>query len=332
MTPELQRFVKDPLMQNALQEGMKIQRLNALADGADMAGYDLASMHRANDAGLNSVNTEHLKSMKIGLDKMLEGYRDKTTGKLVLDPEGVAINRVRRALLDHMEANIPGYAEANAAYSGPSAVADAIAIGQNAAGPGQIADKVDAFNKLTEVLKGGHRIGFADKLTQKVTQPATLGANPAQSLLSPKTEPLLRQFAIPEKASPLIDQLKRYDTMSKTRAEALGGSKTVENMADAADTAIDPSFFLNLAHGRFGEAAKSAVSQLGGGATGYREPVRNELANQLLGLNQTETPNLQALVRKLRREANRNDLRFRRGQTGLLSAGAVPATKNSGNK
>lgn len=75
---------------------------------------------------------ETLHYIKTGLDDVIEGYRDKTSGKLVLDAEGRLINNTKNRLLGLMDQYNPVYKEARAAYAGPAAMRDALELGRGA--------------------------------------------------------------------------------------------------------------------------------------------------------------------------------------------------------
>src|SRR3546814_19291831 len=90
-------------------------------EGVEPRGLGLAF----NDAGdvvfeETPANMRTLDYIKRGLDDVLERYRDPTTGRLVLDNTGRAIDQTRRALLDELDNINPDYAKARAAWAGPS--------------------------------------------------------------------------------------------------------------------------------------------------------------------------------------------------------------------
>lgn len=317
----LQTFLKEPLFQNALKKGVQIQRNNALAAGEDLAGYTLPEMHRANDADLNSFNFKNYQAMKIGLDNMLEKYRDPTTGKLVLDPEGVSIDAMRRSLIEDMQTAFPGYKEANAAYSGPMAVSDAVRQGQKAVNPGRIADKQGVFSNMTEPLQEGFRRGFADKVAQKIE-----GAkDPTMFPMSESIKPLVESFAKPDKSADLIDKLTRYQDMRRTFGEAFGNSKTAARLAEQEDSALDPTDFAKLAfeatHSPVG-AAVNLAKGLFQGASGNREPVRNAIIERLLpvGEKQYDPAYFRNLLNSYTKKVTKAQRGRQRGISGLLGA------------
>src|SRR3546814_17876344 len=108
-----------------------------LEEGVDPRGLGLAF----NDAGdvvfeETPANMRTLDYIKRGLDDVLERYRDPTTGRLVMDNTGRAIDQTRRALLDELDNINPDYATASAAWAGPSQTMDSLNTGRLYAGGG----------------------------------------------------------------------------------------------------------------------------------------------------------------------------------------------------
>lgn len=73
-----------------------------------------------------------LDAAKQGLDDMLEKYRDPTTGKLNLDSQGRAIEKLRQSYVSNLDTLNPDYSAARAAYAGPSQSLDAMNMGKRA--------------------------------------------------------------------------------------------------------------------------------------------------------------------------------------------------------
>lgn len=129
----LQAMLDDPIMRKGLAQGVEIQRMEALAAGRKFDPTDLAitKFNEAGDPVLEGVaNMRTLDATKRGLDNILDGYRDSTTGRLALDQRGRAIDQLRRALVDEMDGLNPDYAAARAAWAGPSQAMDAMARGR----------------------------------------------------------------------------------------------------------------------------------------------------------------------------------------------------------
>lgn len=85
----------------------------------------VTALQSADPQSVSAVNRQPswqtLDYVKRGLDDVLEGCRDKTTGKLALDTESKAVNDTLRGLLSRLDTSNPDYAAARAACAGPAA-------------------------------------------------------------------------------------------------------------------------------------------------------------------------------------------------------------------
>lgn len=124
--------------------------------------------------------------VKRGLDDVLEGYRDKTTGKLVLDTEGRAVNDTLQEFLFRTDIANPAYAQARSAYAGPAAARDALARGQKAVGadPNQLGVNL---GRMTPDQTAQSRLGFQSALVDQAGRVRN-NSNPFLQLDSPQME------------------------------------------------------------------------------------------------------------------------------------------------
>lgn len=240
----LNQFLKDPISQQGIRRGMEIQRLEALAKGEKFDPFDIIEgVDKAGELVLTKVpNMRTVNVLKKGLDDILEGYRDTTTGKLVLDEKGRAIDQVRRAFLGEVDALNPEFAKARALYATPMQIKDAVAAGrQVGAGRARTADSIARFDALPdEATQQGFRIGYVDPILGRIERAAD-GVNKARPFTSDASRAEIARFAREGEAGLLSRRIEREGEMFRTRAEALGNSKTAENLADmAAQRGIDP--------------------------------------------------------------------------------------------
>ena len=97
--------------------------------------------------------------------------------------------------------------------------------------------------------------------------------------------------------------------MAETRARALGGSRTADNLADIADTtAFDASTIANIATGRWGTAAGQIGGALGDVFTGMTPQTRSLIVKALM----SSDPNI---LRGALRQQNISD-----GQRAIIEA------------
>jgi hypothetical protein len=122
-----------------------------------------------------------LDYVKRGLDDVLESYRDKTTGKLVLDTEGRAVNDTLRQFLGRVDTANPDYAAARAAYAGPAQERAAMQRGQEALrmSPNQLGVNM---GNASESQAGQMRLGFQSGLAEQAGRVRS-STNPFDSVL-----------------------------------------------------------------------------------------------------------------------------------------------------
>lgn len=285
----IQQFFDDPVTKAGLKEGVAVQRLESLAQGKkfDPNDYAITGFNDAGDPIISGVpNMRTINLIKKGWDNQLEKYRDGTTGKLRLDEYGRALDSVRRSFLKEVDAVNPDYAKARQLYAGPAQVRDAVAAGGKAVGRGRAADNVEYFNSLSGPSKQGFRTGYADKISQRAENSA-FGVNKARPLTSDKAGAELRALSLhqgpiaPGQLDPLSQRLAREQTMFETRNQAIGGSRTADNINDDAAMSVDPSIIGHLLTGNVGGVARGVLSAGRNALTGNTPEVRAEVGRLL---------------------------------------------------
>jgi len=290
----IQQFFDDPVTNSGLREGVAVQRLESLAAGKkfDPKDYAITGFNEAGDPIMSGVpNMRTINLIKKGWDKQLEGYRDSTTGKLMLDEYGRALDNVRRMFLKEVDSVNPDYAKARALYAGPSQIRDAVNMGAKAPARGRAADNIDQFDRLADPAQQGFRKGYADTLAARAER-GPMGENKVRPLTSDKSIAEMERLSLhqgpvaPGQISPLQQRIGREDTMFQTRNAALGGSKTIENAADDAAMGIDPtvigSLVTQIGTGNMGGALRTVLGAGQNALTGNTPAVRQAVADILL--------------------------------------------------
>lgn len=259
---------------------------------------------------------------KLGFEgvQRVKGDLDDAVGKAVRAGENNKarlLGQVTRELDAALEAASPSYASARNAYRQGSRNIEAVETGRAAAGRGRSEDKIAAFGGLAPTEQAAFRTGYADPLIARI-QGAAEGANKARPFTSQAMRAELPAFAAEGRADGLMRQIGRENEMFANRAEALGNSKTAENLADNADAGVDAGMFAKLLTGQFGGALKDALTRGAAGVNGNTEAVRQNLAKLLM----TGSPDeVRALLQRLAREsAGRGELGAGLYR-GLLSGG-----------
>lgn len=326
----LQQFFDDPVTRSGLKDGVAVQRLEALAEGKPFNPHDYAitGFNEAGDPIISGVpNMRTINLIKKGWDNQLEAYRDGTTGRLMLDEYGRALDNVRRSFLKEVDAVNPSYAKARELYAGPAQARDAVRMGADAASRGRAADNLRMFDVMNDSSQQGYRTGYADKLAAKAER-GVVGVNKARPLTSDKATQELERLSLhqgpvqPGSMDPLQQRIARENTMFETRNQALGGSRTADNLADSAAMGIDPSLIGNVLAGNWGGALRSVLASGSNALSGNTAQVRQQVADILLSRGQNVNP---ASIQRLLDEAvNRIEtLRQIASQLGRGGSGAV---------
>ena len=292
----MQQFFDAPTIQVAMRKGYKIQRDEALAEGRafNPRDYAITQFNEAGDPVMSAVpNMRTIDMIKKGLDKKIEAYRDKTTGRLVLDDEGRALNNVKNAMLHEVDQLNPLYGQARAIYADPASVRSAIDLGRQAtAANRRPTDTMRVFDQLSDTRQQGFRIGYADRIAAALEGrgQAPQGGVPFPPLLrSTKGNAELDRMSLiqgpsqPGRPSQLRQFIDRENSMQETLKHARGGSSTAENVVDMVDTSPSMMGMLSsLYQGRYLDALRQAAQGGRNVMTGETEAQRLAIARMLM--------------------------------------------------
>ena len=201
-----------------------------------------------------------LDYVKRGLDDVVESYRDKTTGKLVLDTEGKAVNDTLRTFISRVDDANPAYAEARKVYAGPMQERDFLQRGQKAIGarPDQLG--VDMAG-LTPEQTAQMRLGYQSELMTRAGDVRNNG-NPFAQLNTPNTEGRLNTLYNGAEEADIARLLSQRDLELQLAGSA---NRLVGNSATAERSVAD-EFFKQAPTGIGGDVAQGVVeSALMGG-------------------------------------------------------------------
>lgn len=200
-------------------------------------------------------SVETLDYIKRGLDDVVEKYRDKTTGRLVLDGEGRAVNNLLRDFTAEVDRVNPAYARARAAYAGPVRASAALSKGQSFAN--KTADDITAETRDLSPFELEHyRLGVRAAMTRAIEAKGDY-ANKVQALVgSPKKRAALNQvFGDSRDFDRFVRTLGHEARANHTYQAVAGNSATAGRIADDATTA----------DGGLVDAASNAVVSVGSG-------------------------------------------------------------------
>ncbi len=233
-----------PSMQRALTNAVRI----AQEEGRDPAQLGFVFDDAGNAIMTNQPSWHTLDYVKRGLDDVLEGYRDRTTGRLVLDTEGRAVNDTLRDLVARMDTANPDYATARAAYAGPAAERDAMRRGQAALrmSPDQLAVNV---GNSSPAQVDQMQLGFQSALGETAGRYRN-NSNPFAMLNTPAMEQRLATL-YPDGDTEIARLLSQRDLeadLAGSTNRLVGNSLTAERQM--ADQAFEPdSMMADLVQG-----------------------------------------------------------------------------------
>jgi len=282
-----------PSMQRALANA---QRLVTEEGGDPTAlGFDF---NEAGDVILKRVPSwQTLDYVKRGMDDVVEGYRDKTTGKLVLDTEGRAINNTLRQFLGAFDKANPDYAAARSAYGGPVRGIEAMNQGRKALS--MTADDLEArMRDMTpfdrEMFALGTRRAMAELVESKGDS-----ANIVHALAGTgkKRAMMARLFGGRKEFTRFVNTLGTEEEAFQTFKRARTGSPTAPNAKDDTELAVATGISDLATTGvpvvtalRMAARAKSASA---------RKDAEDVIAAML---GETDPDQVQALIRRFRQE------------------------------
>jgi hypothetical protein len=230
---------------------------------------------------LTASNVGKVFRAKTNIDQMIAKATENGQGALV--GELIPI----RSALDHSLARTSSsYGSARDAYRLAQQRMEALDLGKTLGSkPVRPEDAIRQFGELPDAeSQAAFRVGYADPQISQV-QNAAFGTNKARPFTSDAVGQEFSAFAAPGKADQLNRQIGRENTMFQTRNQAMGGSKTVDNLNDDAAVGVSPEVMgvlKSIVTGNFPGAVKAAVAAGSNGLTGNTAAVREEVANILL--------------------------------------------------
>ncbi|WP_271673205.1 hypothetical protein [Bradyrhizobium sp. CCBAU 51627] len=189
------------------------------------------------------------------------------------------IRRAVRSLDAAMENASNGYRAANANFANASRDIEAVQTGRDAAMRGRTEDTIPAFNALRPEAQTAFRSGYVDPAIAQ-TQGAAFGVNKARPFTSQAFQD--ESQAIAPGADLMNRRIGREMRMFETRNQALGGSRTADNLADHEALGVNPTTVMHAAAGNWSAAIGSMLHAGVRGITGNTPAVRKAVADILL--------------------------------------------------
>jgi hypothetical protein len=295
----VQRFIHDPIGQEALQHGMRDIQLEKLKTGDPFNPADYG-VTKGDDGryvlGSGTPNLRLMDAVKRGYDTIVQNIKDASPiGKL--NSYGMRVDAVRRTYVGQLRDMYPRYAVALDAWGGPSQSMSALNMGREilSEDPEVTASTIGA---LSDNDKDFFRAGVARALKDKVDATQE-GADATRRIFGNQLirDKIRAGFGDDVSFDQFANTMQNEGTFAKTRNEVLKGSQTARRVAGQQDVDLGTPLTLLAT----GHPLPAAVSLLRQGARANpamdTDPVRAQIAQQLFSQPgpQQGSPYFQAL-------------------------------------
>ena len=301
-TQPFRTYVDRPVFVKAYEEAQK---------RASVYGTPLPDLDAIRNA--QSVPTDILHQIKIGLDRVIDKETDAVTGKV--SGYGRDVINVKNEFNDKIKAINPDYAKANAEFADASRIKNSFEMGQKYQ---QLDPKEAAANikKMNPDEKEAFRLGMMADINDRVGN--FKGGDFSRQIFKSDNQKLLVRYAFDDQQAynDFSQYVKGLTEQSKTAKKILGGSPTGERLSSQEQA------------GQLGQIAQSAAS---GDVFGLMKAAGSSLLSRAKGISSETSEMLQKKLfnadpieqRAILSELNR---RAKMPKTGLLSGAAGVGT------
>jgi hypothetical protein len=295
-------YIDRKVFQKAYDEAVK---------SADTKGIKLPDLSAIRNA--QSVPTEILHKIKIGLDRVIDAETDSVTGKV--SGYGRDVINVKNEFNDKIKSLNGDYAKANAEFADASRIKSSFEMGQKYQ---QLDPKEAAANikKMNSDEKEAFRLGMMADINKRVGD--FKGGDFSRQVFKSDNQKMLVRYAFDDQTAynNFSQYVKGLTNQSATAKSLLGGSKTGERLATQEQA------------GQLGQVAQSAAR---GDLLGMAGAVGSSLLARTKGISGETSQALQQRLfatdpieqRLILTELNK---RANRKPTGLLSGAAALGT------
>lgn len=275
---------------------------------ADVYGQklpDLASIRNA-----QSVPTDVLHQIKMGLDRIVDAETDNITKKM--SGYGSDVVKVKNEFNDLIKSLNPEYKKANAEFADAERIKNAFKLGEDyqKLNPAEAASNI---KKMTSDEKEAFRLGVMADVNERLGN--FKGGDFTKQIFKSENQKLLLRNAFPDQASytEFSQYVKSLNRQAETKQRVLGGSRTDENKAVREEANLLGSLAQASATGDLASLLRSGVNTVLSRAKGISTESSEALQKRLFSVNPIEQT---AILRELNKRANKP-------KTGLLTGAAA---------
>lgn len=295
-------YIDRKVFQKAYDEAVK---------SADTKGIKLPDLSAIKNA--QSVPTEILHKIKIGLDRVIDSETDSVTGKI--SGYGGDVIKVKNEFNDKIKSLNPDYAKANAEFADASRIKNSFEMGQKYQ---QLDPKEAAANikKMNSDEKEAFRLGMMADINKRVGD--FKGGDFSRQVFKSDNQKMLVRYAFDDQKaySDFSQYVKGLTNQSATAKSLIGGSKTGERLATQEQAGELGQMAQSAATGDLFGVARAAGSSLLARTRGISGETSEALQQRLFATDPIEQ-------RLILTELNK---RAKAKPTGLLSGAAALGT------
>jgi hypothetical protein len=293
------KYVDRPVFQKAYEEAVK---------RAGVYGNTLPDLSAIRNA--QSVPTDILHQIKIGLDRVVDAETDPLTKKMT--GYGGDVSKVKTEFNDLIKSLNPEYKKANAEFADAERIKNAFKMGEDyqRLDPAEAASKI---KKLNSDEKEAFRLGVMADVNNRLGN--FKGGDFSKQIFKSENQKLLLRNAFPDQASytEFSQYVKGLGQQSATKQRILGGSRTAENLSVQGDANLLGSLAQATATGDPLSMLRAGGQALLSRAKGISGETSEALQKRLFTVDPIEQT---AILQELNRRAQRP-------RTGLLTGAAA---------
>lgn len=297
------KYVDRPVFQKAYDEAVK---------RAGVYGEQLPPLSEIRNA--QSVPTDILHQIKIGLDRVVDKETDAITGKMT--GYGRDVVRVKDEFNDLIKSLNPEYKRANAEFADEERIRKAFQMGQGY----QKLDPAEAASKIKNLNpdeKEAFRLGVMADINNRLGD--FKGGDFTKQIFKSDNQKLLLRNAFPDQASytEFSQYVKALNEQAATKQRVLGGSRTGENIAVREEASLLGSMGQAAATGDPLSMLRAGTMAVLSRAKGIGSETSEALQKRLFTSDPIEQT---AILRELNKRAKRAQ------PTGMLGGAAALGT------